>query len=275
MNATLRQSRGGSPLVESLEDRRLFSVAVPATALDAPTPVAASAAFAYVRPVFVGRAIHAITDQPFRAVVGMIRTLRPLPPGYSFQGEIDWGDGTEPSAARFVRQAGGLVAVLGGHAYAKPGGFVITVTVSVVPPPWSEAPVRLLGAFRSKAEVFAANGGVTLNEPAGVEFTARVGFFRATQPAETLRAVIDWGDGTRSLGKIVVLPTAGIVPTYAVEGAHRYDVVASYHVRIAVFSEGPTPTADPTDVVPPVVLVAQIDSVIDVLPPVLTTTTTA
>jgi hypothetical protein len=224
---------------------------------------------AYVRPILTGRAIYAIADQPFRAVVGTIRMVRPVPAGYSLRGDIDWGDGTERAEAKLVREPGGAVAVLGEHTYAKPGGFAITVTVWAAPPPWSEARVQLLGTFRSKAEVIDADGGVTLDETAGAEFTARLGFFHSTQPADALQAVIDWGDGTHSAGKIVALPTAGILPTYAVEGAHQYAVAASYHVRVTVYSAYPGPVAGPTDITPaaPVRLVAQIDSVIDVLPP--------
>lgn len=270
MSHSRRQARYEWSLVESLEDRRLFAVALPAATPDSTSPVATAVTFAYVRPIFAGRAIHAIADQSFRAVIGVIRMLRPLPPGYSFHGDIDWGDGTPTSEARFVRQGAGAVAVLGEHTYAKEGAFGISVGLTAVPPPWSEAPVRLVGILHSKADVIAADGGVTLNEPAGVDFTARLGFFRATQPPDTLHAVIDWGDGTRSAGKIVTLPTAGIVPTYAVEGAHQYAAAASYLVHVIILSADPGPVADPTDAAPPVALVAQFDSVIDVLPPLPT-----
>jgi hypothetical protein len=223
--------------------------------------------------VLTGTTIHAITDQSFRAVIGTIRGLRDLPTGYTLQGEIDWGDGTQSSEAKFVRQSDGSIAVLGDHTYAKVGSDDIKVVVSAAPPPWSEAPVRLISTFHSKADVIAANGGVTLNETAGIDFTARLGFFRTTQPASTLQAVIDWGDGTQSPGKIVPLPTAGPVPTYAVDGAHTYAATASYLVHITVYSAYPPPILSPTGPTAPVILVAQIDSVIDVLPrPVYSTT---
>jgi hypothetical protein len=280
MSTSLRLSRPGfrCPLIESLEDRRLLSFALPAAILISPRPVAPAPTTTTppttttTQPVLTGTTIHAITGQSFRAVIGTIRNLRSLPRGYTLHGEIDWGDGTASSDARFVRRSDGSIAVLGAHTYAAVAGYDITVVISAVPPPWSEAPVRLIGTLHSKADVIAANGGVTLNRTVGMNFAARLGFFRTTQPASTLRAVIDWGDGTRSVGKIVPLPTASIVPTYAVEGAHRYAATASYLVHISVYSAYPSPILSPTaPTAAPVILVAEIDSVINVLPPLRTT----
>ncbi len=275
MSTSLRQSRYGfgCPLIESLEDRRLFALAVPTATLISPTPMPPASAASTTSdttataPVLTGTTIHAITGQPFRAVIGTIRGLPALPNGYTLQGGIDWGDGTKRSDAKYVRRSDGSIVVLGAHTYAAVGSSDIQVVVSAVPPPWSEAPARLIGSFHGKADVIAANGGVTLNETAGVGFTARLGFFRTTRAASTLQAVIDWGDGTQSAAKIVPLPTAGIVPTYAVDGAHRYATTASYLVHITVYSAYPSPTLSPTATTTRGTLVAKIDSVIDVLPP--------
>jgi hypothetical protein len=254
-----------------LEARRLLSVGVPtASSIILIPPILIAPIATTTSPVLTGTTIHAITEQPFRAVIGTIRNFGRLPAGYRPHGEIDWGDGTPTSDAKFVRQSDGSIAVIGEHTYAKAGSDDITVVVSAEPPPWSDAPVRLIGTFHSKADVIAGNGGVTLNETAGVSFTARLGFFRTSYGASTLTAVIDWGDGTQSQGKIVPLPTAGPIPTYAVDGSHRYSATASYHVHITVYSSYPPPIASPT-VAPPTYLVAEIDSVIDVLPPMYST----
>jgi hypothetical protein len=282
MNTSRHQSRYRFPqklnssLIESLEGRRLLSVAVPmATTTYISPPLMPTAPIAITPVVLSGTKIHAETDQAFRAVIGTIRGLPALPSGYTLQGEIDWGDGTPPSAAQFVPQAdgtaAGAIAVLGAHTYTAVGSDDIRVVVTAVPPPWSEAPVRFIGSFHSKANVIAPNGGVTLNETAGVSFTAQLGFFHTTLPASTLTAVIDWNDGTQSLGKIVELPTAGILPTFAVVGTHTYAATASYLVHMTVYSSYPSPIVSPTatttpTTTPPVILVAQIDSVIDVLP---------
>ena len=273
MNSSLRQSRCrfpqrlNSPLVESLEGRRLLSVAVPTATLISPTTIPTTTVTT-TSPVLTGTTIHAQKGQPFRAVIGTIRGLGALPSGYTLQGQINWGDGTPSSAAQFVplADAADSIAVLGAHTYTAVGSDDIRVVVSAVPPSSSDALVRLIGSFHSKAGVIAPNGGVTLNETAGVSFTAQLGFFRSTLPGSTLTAVINWADGTQSLGKIVPLPTASIVPTYAVVGAHTYAATGSYLVHITVYSSYPSPVVSPTVSTTSPVIVAQIDSVIDVLP---------
>jgi len=81
-----------------------------------------------------------------------------------------------------------------------------------------------------------------------------------------MTATIAWGDGTQSSGKILALPTAGLVPRFAVSGNHTYSKTGSYVAQVTVYSSTP-PIVGPTGVLtPPVILVAQIESVIDVLP---------
>jgi hypothetical protein len=252
-----------SQFLESLELRRLLSVAAP-TAGPTLTAVRLPSAVTRFSTVLVGTTINAETNQAFRAVIGTIRRLGPLPSGYTLHGDIDWGDGTAMSEAQFVTQADGSIAVLGDHTYSTVGTDDIRVVVSAVPPPWSEAPVRLIGNFHSKANVIASNGGVTLEETAGVSFTENVGFFRSTIDSATMSAVIEWSDGTQTPGKIAELPTAGPVPTFAVAGSHDYSATGSYLAHVTVYSSYPSPIVGP---MPPVILVAQIDSVIDVLPP--------
>jgi hypothetical protein len=259
--------------VEPLESRRLLSAALL-------TPGISSGSIAGLLPsltasstILVGTTINAEANQAFRAVIGNIRGLRPLPSGYSLDGDINWGDGTAHSAAQFVRQADGSVAVLGAHTYSDVGSDAIKVIVTAVPPPGSDALVRLVGAFNSKANVIASNGGVTLEETAGVAFTATVGFFSSNRSSLTMTAIIQWGDGTQSQGKILALPTAGLIPRFAVMGSHTYAKTGSYLAHVTVYStEPPSPIVAPTDptsptTTPPIYLVAQIDSVIDVLPP--------
>jgi hypothetical protein len=279
MSIAPRGSAAGwtAPVFESLECRQFLSVSLPGgvmpTATYLPTPV---------RPVTTsavllsGTGIYAEAGQSFRAVIGTIRGLPPVPTGYTLAGTIDWGDGTPKSQASFRRSLDGSIAVIGAHTYANVGADVITVVVTEDPPPWTDLPVRLVGTFRSAAKVIESKGGVTLEETAGVNFTANVGTFRSGLSSATMTAVIDWGDGTQSPGKIVALPTADPVGgAFAVYGNHTYAKSSSYLVHVTVYSSQPPPPSpvaapDPTD--PPIFLVAQIDSVIDVLPPPVTAT---
>jgi hypothetical protein len=257
--------------IEAMESRRLLSAALLTPGLSSGSLVGPSPFVTASSTILVGTTINAEANQEFRAVIGTIRGLRPLPSSYSLQGDINWGDGTAHSAARFVRQADGSIAVLGTHTYSDVGTDAIKVVVMAVPPPGSDALVRLVGTFNSKANVIASNGGVTLEETAGVAFTATVGFFSSNRSSLTMTAIIEWGDGTQSQGKILALPTAGLIPRFAVVGGHTYDKTGSYLVHVTVYStEPPSPIVAPTGpstTPPPIYLVAQIDSVVDVLPP--------
>lgn len=266
------RARFAGARVESLENRQLLSVAVPTAAVSPVIPVSVSRP-----PVLIGGTvvastlIHAETTQAFRAVLGTIYDLKALPTGYSLNGVINWGDGTPTSAAQFVPLSNGSLDVLGAHTYSAVGTDAITIAVTAVPPAGSLAAIIVVGTIHSTASVIAPNGGDTLEETAGVAFTANVGTFQSTLSSSTMTAVITWGDGTQSVGKIVALPNAGPVPGFAVYGSHTYAQTGSYAVHITVYSAKPTPILSPTPITtPPTILVAQIDSVIDVLPPLPT-----
>jgi hypothetical protein len=157
----------------------------------------------------------------------------------------------------------GLIAVLGSHTYDNPGTDKINVVVYATPPAGTLALVRLIGRFQSTAQVIAPDGGVTLNETAGLGFSATLGFFTSNLSASGMIAVIDWGDGQISFGRILALPSAGPIPTFAVVSDHTYSAVASYPLHITVYGVSPTPVASASAVL----IAARIDSVIDVLPP--------
>jgi hypothetical protein len=273
MSTSRDQSSGGSGgmWVELLEVRQFLSTTLPTPSSTGSIPLTG----AVLRPVatttvlLTGTGINAEANQPFRAVIGTIRGLDAIPSGFSLQGSINWGDGTPASKANFVRRPDGTISVLGAHTYAAAGADDITVTVTQVPPPWSEAPIRLIGTFHSKARVITPNGGVTLSETAGVPFTANLGIFRSKLGSANMTASITWGDGSQSLGKILALPTADPLAggAFAVLGAHTYAATGSYAVHVTVYSSAISPLAGtkPTPT-PPTILVAQFDSVIDVLP---------
>ncbi len=259
------------PSIENLEERRLFSLMVGGgltlVASPMPTPIQQPPTSA---AILSGRQINAEAGQPFKAVIGSIAPLPLLSSGYVLHGSIDWGDGTADTSATFIRQAGGVTAMIGSHTYSADGSDKITITVTETPPTGTLPIVILLGTIHSTANVISSDGGVTLNESAGVPLTANVGTFSSDLSSLLMNAVIDWGDGTTSAGRILALPTAGPGASlvaggrFAVFGDHTYAQTGSYLVQVTVTA---SPIVDPPGPTPDyVILVAQIDSVIDVLP---------
>ncbi len=255
-------------LIETLEDRKLLSAitgGLTLTPIASPIPIEPISA-----PVLglSGRTINAEANESFRAVIGSIDALTPLAISYTLEGTIDWGDGTPSTPATFIHQPMGVTDILGGHTYAAVGSDAITITLFQAPPSSSAAPIILLGTISSTANVISSPGGVTLNEPAGVPFAANVGSFTSTLSELVMTATIDWGDGTVSIGKILATPGAAGSPVaggrFVVVGQHSYAQTGSYAVNVTVTA---SPVLDPPNPTPDfVLLVAQIESVIDVLP---------
>ena len=78
-----------------------------------------------------------------------------------------------------------------------------------------------------------SNGGVSLTEFAGQRFTARLGEFTLKVVDLSLNAVVDWGDGTHSAGKLVGSYATG---EYYVQGTHTYARPGTYAVDVKVFT---------------------------------------
>lgn len=261
-----RSQRSPRVELELLEPRQLLSgtLLTPHPLGGMTPPTSALLAPSTVPPlVLAGTTVHAQVNQPFHAVVGMIR-LESLPSVYTLQGTINWGDGTPTSDAAFVRQPNGAIMVLGGHTYTAPDNDPITVLLLAVPPAGTAVAIRKIGVIHSAAIVFDPNGGVTLNQTAGMPFTATLGIFRSNLSLTQMTAIINWGDGTTSIGKILALPTADPVAggMFAVTGDHTYAIPGSFLVHIAIISPSPTPVASTTAIT----LVTSFESVIDVLP---------
>jgi hypothetical protein len=175
----------------------------------------------------------------------------------------------------------GLLHVSGTHTYPLAGNYPVTVSVIESPPAGSLQPT-ILYTINSKAVVTGiANspGGVTIHEAAKVPFTAIVGYFNvppsptASPVAPVIQALINWGDGTTSMGTIVrqtSSTTAANAYAYAVQGTHTYATAATFGIVVTVYEAsplpGPTPlqggsTTDPLWVL----LIAQINSTAIVL----------
>jgi hypothetical protein len=274
MNTLHRERSEASPLslIEILEDRKLLSLTVVSGPIATPiTPIILTPPIQPVAPVptpssiVSGRNIYAEVDQPFRAVVGSIAVLPPIAAGFTLEAMINWGDGTPSTLASFVHEANGPTDLIGSHTYGAAGIDDTTVSLILAPPAGSAASVILLGSASGTADVISSNGAVTLSKSAGIDFAANVGSFSSNLPVSLMTATIDWGDGTTSVGNILALPVATPVAggRFEVIGSHTYAKTGSYAVNVTVTA---SPVVDPPAATPPIILVAQIESVADILP---------
>jgi hypothetical protein len=269
-------SSGNLPLIEALENRRLLSTVVgPIVGPILPTPPIPPVSISSA--TLVGNPIHAEANQAFKAALGSIQDLK-LPTGYTLQGTINWGDGSPTSAATFVKRIDGTVEVVGSHTYVGVGSDPISVLITESNPISTTAAVVLVGTLKTTATVISSPGGVTLEETGDVPFTANVGSFSSNLSLSTMTAVINWGDGTSSIGRILATPVTPpasgadvsvVGGTFVVDGSHIYARSGSYVVHVSVTSRPVVPppvTVTSTSAEPPIIIdVAEIDSVIDVL----------
>jgi hypothetical protein len=200
-----------------------------------------------------------------------------LDPPFGLTATIQWGDGTS-SAGKLqyaIEGKTGGYQITGSHTYQTAATYKISTKVIEGPipsgaTPLAKVPSRIVAIIPAVAVVRPlppnSPGGVTIHETAGATFTANVGSFLTIAPATNLKAVIDWGDGTTSVGIVTPDGVQGIdVLKFTVSGTHTYAANGSYAISIVVTRQLPAPSA--TAVVP---IVATIEStaIVGPLPPV-------
>jgi hypothetical protein len=86
-------------------------------------------------------------------------------------------------------------------------------------------------------------GGLVFHETPGQQFTADLGTFTSIAPGTSLKASINWGDGTTSAGTIKADHVNGLdTVVFEVDGTHTYAADGNYAITATVTRPGPTPT---------------------------------
>jgi hypothetical protein len=255
--------------IETLEERRLFSMPTslsPVAIPSSPTSV-----------VLHSEAIHAVAGEAFTAVVGTVSEFSTAASTSKLAASINWGDGSVATSGVLVESAG-IFDIEGSHTYKSTSNSAaattaagatdaITVTVTRVPSGGVGTSIIPVGTIHSTAWVLGDDGGVTFNKTPAVTFTSVLGTFTSALLPAKMTATISWGDGETSIGQIVPVQGSSAAPTdeYEIIGTHSYAAIGSYAVHVSVTSSPVTATG--TGATPPLLVnVAQIDSVIDVLP---------
>lgn len=224
-------------MIESLEVRRFLSAA-PLAGQDggavASAGVVAPPATA-PKPTEGGVTLAETAGTPFTAKLGEF-TYKTV--DQRLNAVINWGDGTQ-SAGRLVGSyATGEYYVQGTHTYSHPGTYRVDVRIFGRPIGSPVIPTSPVAQFTSVIHAkpgtpSPARGGRMLTEVAGRRFTDRLGEIEFRTVDQLLNAVIDWGDGTHSDGKLVGSYGTG---EYYVLGTHTYAHTGTYAVNVVVYA---------------------------------------
>ena len=223
--------------VESLEVRRFLSVglAAPGQAADSPhaVVVSAPASGATSKPSEGGVTLGEYAGVRFTARLGEFhfKTVDQL-----LNAVIDWGDGKHSNGTIVGSYASGDWYVKGTHTYAHTGSYDVAIKVYARPAGAPTRPTDPVAQIKSVVNVKTLRpspGGVSLTERAGKEFTAKLGEFTKKVVDLALDAVITWGDGTKSGGKLVGSYATG---EYYVEGTHTYKQPGTYKVDVKIYA---------------------------------------
>ncbi|HSV15097.1 MAG TPA: hypothetical protein VLI90_12635 [Tepidisphaeraceae bacterium] len=199
--------------------------------------------FLYAEPASVANTVinHATEGKSFTGTVGKFTTSNSNPHASDFTATINWGDGTSTSAGTVLTSGSGF-AINGTHTYKEEGTFRVTVSI--------KDKSGHTGTARSISEVADAplsSSGLSFNASNQAPFTGTVAKFSDADTSEidatTYNALINWGDGTSTVGQIVSLGSG----KWAVRGVHQYANAGTFNVKITIDDiGGSTTTASST-----------------------------
>lgn len=154
-----------------------------------------------------------------------------------YQTSINWGDGTNYNYVFASMLSPGIFKIGGVHAYAEEGTYFPVVSMTYLGTPSSGPYTTTSWASVADAPLAWASGG-GFNFYSGIPFSLNLGKFYDDNflfaPASDFTALINWGDGTSSMGTV----TAAGVGWFDVAGGHTYTNAGTYHPHVSISDDG-------------------------------------
>ncbi len=218
----------------------------------ASTATVAAATFAATGTSFP--ATPGVPVSPSTVVANVIDT-NPNATAKNLTAVINWGDGTSTTTGTAnATNSPGSFTVTGTHTYASPsasGTYMVTVTIGD-----PNGPVTTATSTAYIASPLAASGTIvsaTANLPLPANtVVANLIDTNSHANAQTIIALINWGDGQISQGTV---NSTGVQGVYTVTGGHTYTgtiATGSYPVTVSISDpDGPTTKANSTAIIVP------------------------
>lgn len=173
--------------------------------------------------------LSALIQTPTSGTVASFSTSNSYATTADFTASIVWGDGSAPTVGTISSSGYNFFSVVGQHTYATVGTYPLTVTVTS---PGGRATVINSTAIATAMPVSVYPVQVTGNagQPLGTTAVATFLDPYTTDTASDFRGVINWGDGTASVGSITT-QGGGV---FGVAGDHTYLAPGNYTLNVQV-----------------------------------------
>jgi hypothetical protein len=194
--------------------------------------------FAYAEPAAVQHPviIRPTEGQSFTSTVAKFTSGSGGAQASDFTATVSWGDGTSSSAGNVVASGSGFI-VNASHKYAEEGTFRITTVIKD-----KSGHQATAHSLAEVADAALSGTGLTFNASNFAPFTGTVATFKDADTSETdattYSALINWGDGTTTVGQLLSLGSG----KWAVRGAHQYANTGTFTVKVSIDDIGGSTT---------------------------------
>jgi uncharacterized protein (TIGR03118 family) len=171
--------------------------------------------------------ISTTEDVLFSGTLGSFTDANPNAVKSDFTATIDWGDNAPTTPGTIQTAPGGVFLVSGSHTYTNPAA---SRAIQIVVNDAGGSQVTLSANAEVSSSHFTASG-VTITAIEGTMFSGTVATCNDSDPnAADYSAVVDWGDGTTSSGKVVTQAGGG----FAVDAEHIFPNAGSSTFTVVV-----------------------------------------